>query len=136
MSDLLPLAIHGTPQPGDREALVAAKVSLDLPYLIELVVAQPASPTRVLAIRDPPPFLVDYALVRDPANPAAMRAAMEWALDDSVDDPRATLIIDQLRAVFGAGVTEIPYVEEDPLDQPIDLAALRNPVTRRYNPND
>lgn len=98
-------------------ALRAAKAALDLPFLITLCPAVPGGPARVLALRQPPPFLCDYAPIADPDNPAAVRAAMEWALDDTRDDSRASLVLDQLVAIFGMGVREIPWEKKQEEDR-------------------
>lgn len=128
VTDLRPLPVWGRQLPGDYEALKAAKVALDLPFSIVPAPAVPGSPTRVLAMREVPPFIADYALVRDPSNPAAMLAAMGWALDDTIEDPRATLVFQQLQGVFGPDLKEVPYVED-----PDALPALH---PRRFDPND
>ena len=133
MSELLPLPIWGAPQPGDMEALRRAKAALGAPFLIAPCVAVPGSPTRVLALREPPPFVTDYALVADPANDAAMLAAMRWALDDDVYDKRATSVLDMLREQFGPDVQEVAILQDIP-----DLGGdERYPQpTRRHDPND
>ena len=107
MTELRPLPISGQQQEGDWAALVAAKTALNLDYLIRPVVGLYGSPGRILALREPPAFLCDYALVREPSNQAAMQAAMAWVLDETIDDPRAVLLIDTLRGVFGDALTEI-----------------------------
>lgn len=112
MSDLTPLQVWGQPREGDIEALRAAKTALSLPFRVLPVPAVPGGPTRVLALREAPPFLCDYALVRDPANPAALEAAMAWVLNPQKGDPRAVLVIDMLRAIFGDDVTEVPHVAD------------------------
>ena len=106
-AELVPLPIWGVPQPGDMEALRAAKASLNLPYLIVPCAAVPGSPTRILALREPPPFIADYRGSIDPQNDPELAAKMLWALDDSIEDPKASLVIHQLRAIFGPEVREV-----------------------------
>lgn len=131
MTDLLPLAVWGNPEPGDLEALKAAKAALQLPYLIVPVPAVAGSPTRVLALRSAPPFIADFMGVRDPqAEPERLIEAMRWALDPRIENKSASLIVEQLQAVFGPGLREIPYYPE-----PIDESAMALPA-RRHNPND
>src|SRR4051812_4552606 len=92
--------------PNDHmDAVRQAKAALSVNYRVAPSPAAPGGPTRVLALREAPPWLCDYALVSDPNNAESMVAALEWVLGDG-DDDRATLIIDQLRAQFG-DVTEI-----------------------------
>lgn len=104
--DLWPLAVWPQPTQADGEAIVAAKRSLNLPFRAQIVPAVPASPSRVLALRRPPQFLCDYALVRDPQNPDAMRAAVHWVLVPTIDDPRATTLLDTLQAIM-PGIREV-----------------------------
>lgn len=100
---LLPLPVFPhPPTPAQTQAIRAAKAALDLPFTVQIVPAVPGSPVRVLAF-EAPDFLCDYALVTNPAN---LEVALKWVLSDDVDE-RATLIIDQLRAIFGPDVREV-----------------------------
>lgn len=106
MTELLPLAIWGGTA-ADIPALKRAKAALNLPYNLVPVQAVPGSPTRVLALRDRPPFLCDYSIVHTGDSDARMIAALEWVLNPHIKDDRAFLLIDGLRGIFGEGVTEI-----------------------------
>jgi hypothetical protein len=100
---LLPLPIHPAPTEAQSQAIRDAKAALALPFQVQIVPAVPGGYARVLALGTAPPWLCDYALVTNPAN---LQAALAWVLSDDVD-PRASLVIDQLRSVFGSEVTEI-----------------------------
>lgn len=100
---LLPLPIHPAPTEAQAASIRAAKAALALPFTVQIVAAVPGAGLRVLALGTAPPWLCDYALVTDPAN---LEAALKWVLSDEVD-PRASLVIDQLRSVFGTNVTEV-----------------------------
>ena len=114
MTTLRPLAIYPfPPTDADLSLIKAAKAQLDLPYLVVPVRAVPGGPVRVLALRETPDFLCDYAQVTQLDRPESMLAALRWVLDDTLDDKRATLIIDQLRAIFGVEVHEISGYAED-----------------------
>jgi hypothetical protein len=100
---LLPLPCHPAPTATQTQAIRAAKVALALPFTVQIVAAVPGAGLRVLALGTAPPWLCDYALVTDPAN---LKEALKWVLSDDVD-PRASLVIDQLRSVFGLSVNEV-----------------------------
>lgn len=105
---LYPLPIHPWPvTDADLSLIKAAKAQLVTTKLVTPVEAFPGEPVRILALRVAPEFLCDYALVREPENPVALRTALNWVLDETLDDPRATLILDQLVAIFGVGTREV-----------------------------
>ena len=106
-AELRPLPIYGPILEGDMDALRAAKASLGLSYLITPVAGLYHSPGRILALREWPPFLCDYAPCADPQNAAGLRAALAWVLSPSLYDPRAITILDTLQAVFGPELKEI-----------------------------
>lgn len=128
-AELRPLAVWGAPQPGDVETLQRAESALGLPFALALVPAVPGSPTRVLALRSAPPFLCDFRGSVDPQNDPDLLVKMMWVLDPRRHDPAASLILDQLRGIFGPDVTEIPFDPEFDVNDPY-------PTTRRHNPND
>lgn len=119
MSEVLrPLAMYGTGRDGDHQLLVSAKAAMNMTYKITPIIAVPGGPTRVLALREIPNFLCDYALVTNPENPASLLAAMTWVLEGT-EDSRATSLLEMLQAIFGPNVKEIPYVPE-PIDPELD----------------
>lgn len=107
------LPIWGTITTEDMAALKQAKAALDVDFLIVPTQAIPGGPSRIIALREPPPFLADFALIRDTSNPLATKAALSWALSVTVEDTRASLILNQMQAVFGPETKEIPYDPDD-----------------------
>lgn len=99
---LIPLPVHPPPTEAQVQAIRAAKAALELPFMVQIVPAVPGS-ARVLALDEAPPWLGDHALVTRSEN---LPDALRWVLSEDVD-PRASLVIDQLRSVFGNEVTEI-----------------------------
>ena len=110
VTELLPLAIWGGTH-ADLPALKRAKALLNLPYNVVPVQAVPGSPTRVLALRTTPPFMCDFwrfVYTESPGeDDAELAEALEWVLNPQMNDSRALLLIDGLRGIFGAGVTEL-----------------------------
>jgi hypothetical protein len=107
MPDVRPFPVHGSIRDVDREFLHRAKAEINPPYLLTVVEAFPGSPGRVIALREPPPFLCDFALVGETDSYEGFRLALYWALHPEFDHPAASLVIDQLRAIFGPTVKEI-----------------------------
>ena len=107
MPETRPLALYGPCSDADLAALKQAKATLDLPYLIVPTQALPGGPTRVLALRVAPKFVCDFALVADPTNPAAVLAAMSWALTPDLVDDRATSKLEWLQGLLGTEVVEV-----------------------------
>lgn len=93
------------PTGADLEAFKAAKASMGIDYLIQPLRAVNGSPFRVIALRERPDFICDYALVKNPTE-ASVRSAMDWALGDEVDN-RATTVLDMLKEIFGEGVKDL-----------------------------
>lgn len=62
---------------------------------------------RILAFGTRPPWLCDYALVTERTSEERMEEALLWAVGELEEHPRATTLIDVLRAHLGAGVTEL-----------------------------
>jgi hypothetical protein len=107
MPDVRPLPIYGTVEDADRECLRLAKAEINPPYFLTLVEAFPGSPGRILAFRETPPFICDYALVTNPDHYESVRGALYWVLHPEYDDPRSSLVLDQLQAIFGPDVKEM-----------------------------
>lgn len=82
-----------------------AKERLGLDFLVKPVRAVPGSPGRVLAIREEPNFICDYAYVVN-MNLDSLTNALEWVLTDK-EDKRAVTKIDMLRKTFGQRLIEI-----------------------------
>tara|TARA_B110000483_G_C18146941_1_gene523864 strand:- start:915 stop:1241 length:327 start_codon:yes stop_codon:yes gene_type:complete len=93
------------PTGDDLEAFRSAKGELSLDYLIQPVRAFSGSPFRIIAIKEHPDWICDYAFVPE-VSVASIKAAMKWALSDD-DDPRAITVLKSLKKVFGEGVKEI-----------------------------
>jgi hypothetical protein len=93
------------PAGDDLEAFKAAKASMGIDYLIQPVRAVCGSPFRVIALRERPDFVCDYAFVKNPTE-ASIRSAMDWALSDKVDS-RATTVLDVLKQIFGEDTREL-----------------------------
>ena len=74
------------PTGADLEAFRSAKGKLSLDYLIQPVRAVSGSPFRIIAIKEHPDFICDYAFVPEPSV-ESITSAMRWALSDD-DDPR------------------------------------------------
>ena len=105
-TDPLILAVYPSkPAGADLEAFKAAKASMGIDYLIQPVRAVNGSPFRIIALRERPEFICDYALVKNPTE-SSIRSAMEWALSDKFDD-RATTVVKMLEEIFGKGVREL-----------------------------
>lgn len=136
--DIRPLAVYPFPVSDyDRACIRTAKLSLDLPFLVTIVEAVPGSPTRVLALRERPPFLVDHALVKDPNSAPMMMPAMRWALDPENFDLRATYLIEQLNVVF-PGIHEISDDGRRELSEMVDTTPrfVDEGRPKRHDPND
>lgn len=94
----------------NRAALVRAKETLDVDYLIMPVEAKASSRGRVVALKEKPGFLCDFAWVSDPSNEYAVLAALDWALSDEFDI-RATTVLDTLKSIFGRETRELTREE-------------------------
>lgn len=105
-STIKPLPVYPSAPTGDDLTLLReAKAKLDTDVLIQPVEAVPGSPGRVIALRQKPNFICDYAFIPEP-KPDSMLAALDWALSDKFDS-RATTVVQQLQDIFGKGVEEI-----------------------------
>lgn len=117
MTDTKPLYLHPWPlSADDRALLVAAKARLNLDFPIQPMPAfvqdeegwlNLAGDERVLLLREECPMIANHAIVRDPQDPNALNAAMEWVLTDKVDS-RASTKESMLAAL---GLKEIPATQ-------------------------
>lgn len=106
MAEIKPLPIYpSTPTGADLTLLKEAKERLDTPFLVSPVKAVPGSPGRVIALRQRPDFLCDYAYIPDP-NPTSVLEALKWALGTH-DDPRGVTVVHMLKEIFGDGTFEL-----------------------------
>lgn len=106
MTNIVPLPIYPSkPTESDLAILKAAKGMVATTVLIKPVRAVPGSPGRIIALRERPEWLCDYAYIPDP-NPHSMKAALEWALG-LTEDPRGITVIRTLKEIFGTGVREV-----------------------------
>ena len=110
MTNIVPLPIYPSKPTGDDLAILkAAKELVVTETLIKPVRAVPGSPGRVIALREKPGWLCDYAYIPNP-NPDSMKAALEWALG-LTEDARGITVIRTLREIFGPGVRELTIDE-------------------------
>lgn len=106
MSDLIPIPVYPRKPSGpDLDLLKQAKQALKSNTLIQPVDAVPGSPGRILALREPLPWLADHALVRNPTL-ESVTAALSYCMGLN-DDPRATTVIKVLREAFGEETKEV-----------------------------
>lgn len=106
-SDIRTLWVHGLTEP-DMALLRTAKAGMNVDYQIVPKVAEIGScgvSGRVLALREPPDFLTDHALVRDPENMEGLRAAIDWTVSRYAD-ARATTVLQMVQAII-PGTREI-----------------------------
>jgi len=82
-----------------------AKAMIKTDILVQLVRAVNGSPGRVIALREHPEFLCDYAFVKEPSE-SSIQAAMRWALGDH-EDARAVTIVSTLEKIFKGKVREV-----------------------------
>ncbi|ACY35937.1 hypothetical protein CMP1-41 [Clavibacter phage CMP1] len=104
------LPIYWATDDHDLSRIKAAKLALAIPYTVYPSAASASTDGRILAVGGHPPFLCDYALVSPSSGPEGVQAALSWVLGDH-EDPRATLLIDTLRHVFGPAVRELTAEE-------------------------
>ncbi len=105
-TDPLILAVYPSkPAGADLEAFRAAKASMGIERLIQPVRAVYGSPFRIIALRERPEFICDYAFVKEPSE-KSIQAALEWALGEH-EDSRAVTIVSTLKKIFKGEVKEI-----------------------------
>lgn len=93
----------------DRALIRAAKEQMDVEYLILPKVAQIGScgvSGRVLALRETPPWITNYAPVVNPENQQGLMAAIHWACT-KIEDARAVSAERMLSEIMGKAVTEV-----------------------------
>lgn len=108
MAEIRPIAIYpSAPTGADLTALKKAKALIDTDILIKPVRAVPGSPGPLLALREKPEFVCDYALVEE-VTPEQIKPALEWVLGLN-NNYRGYSAIVMLREVFGPDVEEITH---------------------------
>jgi len=106
MTNVVPLPIYPSKPTGDDLRLLrGAKEQVVTDTLVKPVNAVPGSPGRIIALREKPEWICEYAYIPNP-NPASMKAALEWALG-LTEDARGVTVIKTLREIFGPGVREV-----------------------------
>lgn len=106
MSTPTPLPTYPRKPTGDDLTLLKqAKALVDTDKLIIPVDAVVGSPGRILALREKPDWICDYAYVQNPTI-ESVKAALEWILNDT-EDGRGMTVIRKLTEIFGPGVKEI-----------------------------
>lgn len=113
----VPLAIFPYPLPSEiAEVTKRAFMSLDLPFPVQPVPANPGEPGRVLALGTIPPFVCDCAPVTDPLNEDSVRNAIRWVLTAPPGDENGYMVLDYLKAAFGP---ETRFLGEEPVEQKV-----------------
>ena len=106
MTSVLPLPIYPSkPVGADMEMIKQAKAMISTDILVQPVRAVHGSPGRVIALRERPHWICDYAYIPNP-NVDSLKEAIEWALNLK-EDSRGITVIRTLREIFGEGTTEI-----------------------------
>jgi len=106
MTNVLPLPIYPSMPTGDDLAMLKeAKAKLDTDIMIQPVRAVRGSPGRVIALRERPDWICDYAYISNP-NQQLMKEALEWALG-LTEDSRAFTVVRMLKEIFGDGTKEL-----------------------------
>jgi hypothetical protein len=106
MTNVLPLPIYPSKPTGDDLAMLKeAKAKVGTDILIQPVRAVRGSPGRVIALRERPDWICDYAYIPNP-NQQSMKEALEWALGLR-EDSRAITVVRTLREIFGDGIKEL-----------------------------
>jgi hypothetical protein len=110
LSSVLPLAVWPHERTAeDDDAIRRAKAALNLDYRVQLSPAMPGCPTRVLALREPPPFVCDAAIVTDPTDDQKVQNALHWVLEAPEGDDRGFMVLDYLQAILGPEVREVTH---------------------------
>jgi hypothetical protein len=106
MTNILPLPIYPVKPIGvELEMFKQAKAMVNTDILVQPVRAVHGSPGRVIALRERPHWICDYAYIPNP-NVDSLKEAIEWALNLK-EDSRGITVIRTLREIFGEGTTEI-----------------------------
>lgn len=102
----MPLPIYPSKPTGEDLAMLKeAKAKVGANILIQPVRAVQGSPGRIIALRERPHWICDYAFIPNP-NPQSMKEALEWALGMK-EDGRAITVVRTLTEIFGGGVREL-----------------------------
>jgi hypothetical protein len=106
MTNVLPLPIYpAKPAGADLAMLKEAKGKLGTKILIQPVRAVHGSPGRVIALREKPHWICDYAFIPNPTVDS-LKEALEWALEIK-EDPRGVTVLRTLKEIFGDGTREL-----------------------------
>jgi hypothetical protein len=106
MTNILPLPIYPVkPIGAELEMFKQAKAMVNTDILVQPVRAVHGSPGRVIALRERPHWICDYAYIPNP-NVDSLKEAIEWALNLK-EDSRGITVIRTLKEIFGKGTTEI-----------------------------
>lgn len=110
MTSIVPLPVYPSkPTGADLEAIRVAKSMLDTDILVKPVKALPRSPGRVLALREKPNFVCDFAFISD-NRPQFLRPALAWVLGLN-EEYEGHSVITMLQEIFGESVKEIPNAQ-------------------------
>jgi hypothetical protein len=85
--------------------LKEAKVYISADILIQPVRAVRGSPGRIIALREKPNWICDYAYIPEP-NVESLKNALEWALELK-EDSRGITVIRTLKEIFGEQTREL-----------------------------
>jgi hypothetical protein len=106
MTNVLPLPVYPAKPTGDDLAMLKeAKAKLGTKIMIQPVRAVQGSPGRVIALREKPHWICDYAYIPNP-NPESMKQALAWALGIT-EDSRAITVVRTLKEIFGLETREL-----------------------------
>jgi Asp-tRNA(Asn)/Glu-tRNA(Gln) amidotransferase B subunit len=106
MTNLIPLPIYpNKPTGAELEMIKQAKAMVDTDILVQPVRAVQGSPGRVIALRERPHWICDYAYIPNP-NVNSLKEAIEWALEIK-EDPRGVTVLRTLKEIFGEGTREL-----------------------------
>lgn len=110
----------------DMGLIREAKQAMGLATKMLPVESTATEPGRILALREAPPWVAPYALIKDPTNSAALTAALKWAIIPGWEDKRATDTLDILKSVWPT-VRELDLKEQvgENLSKYMDLADTR-----------
>lgn len=113
----VPLAVYPWDAPPEVvDTVRSALASLRLPFVTEIVKANPGEPGRILALGAIPPFVCDCAPVTNPLNEDSVRNAIRWVLTAPPGDENGYLVLDYLQAAFGPGTR---FLGEEPVEQKV-----------------
>jgi len=106
MASIMPLPIYPAKPTGyDLEILKQAKALIPGNILIQPVRAVLGSPGRVIALREKPYWVCDYAFIPKPTV-ESLKSALEWALELK-EDARGITVIKVLKEIFGEHTREL-----------------------------